>query len=70
MPSLEQTFTAILFAALAAVVLVLAVGIVSMFRGGEFNARWSNRLMRARVGFQLLAVLLLLAFAFLLQDSG
>lgn len=70
MPSLEQTFTVILFVALAAVVVVLGVGIVSMFRGGEFNARWSNRLMRARVGFQLLAVLLILAFAFLIRETG
>ncbi|MCE2476249.1 MAG: HIG1 domain-containing protein [Alphaproteobacteria bacterium] len=40
-----------------------------MFRGGEFNARWGNRLMRARVALQALAVLLILAFAALMQNS-
>ena len=28
---------------------VLATGIISMFRGGEFNRRYGNKLMRARV---------------------
>ncbi len=37
----------------------LAVGVVSFLRGGAFNAKYGNRLMRARVGLQLAAVLLL-----------
>ena len=44
---------------LAAVVLVLAVGLVGLFRGGEFNRRWGNVLMRWRVGLQALAILLI-----------
>ncbi len=55
---------------LAAVVLVLAGGVVSMFRGGAFNLRWGNRLMRARVALQALAILLILAFAALIQNSS
>ncbi len=54
---------------LAAVVVVLAGGILSMFRGGDFNLRWGNRLMRTRVALQALAVLLILAFAALVQGS-
>jgi hypothetical protein len=37
----------------------LAVGVAGFLRGGAFNARYGNKLMRARVGFQLAAVLLL-----------
>ena len=47
---------------LAAVVLVLFAGIVSLARGGEFARRHGNRIMRARVALQAVAVLLMLAF--------
>lgn len=43
----------------------LAFGLVSMVRGGEFNARNSNRFMRMRVLLQLAAVVLIgIAFMF------
>lgn len=42
----------------------LALGVLSMARGGRFNARNSNRLMRLRVAVQFVAVLLM-AIAFL-----
>jgi hypothetical protein len=38
---------------------VLAVGLVGFFQGGAFNEKYGNKLMRARVGFQLVAVILL-----------
>lgn len=69
MTFLQSVFPYILGISLAAVVIVLAIGVISMFRGGEFNARWGNRLMRARVALQALAVLLILAFAALMQNS-
>ncbi|MCG8511422.1 MAG: twin transmembrane helix small protein [Rhodospirillales bacterium] len=47
--------------ALAATLLVLFLGLFSMARGGSFNARHGNRLMRLRVGLQLLAALLIAA---------
>ncbi len=47
-------------AALVGVVGVLFAGVILMGRGGEANARWGNKLMRARVGLQLVAVVLLL----------
>ncbi len=46
--------------AMLAVVAVLFTGIVSMVRGGEFNAKWSNKLMRWRVALQAVALVLLL----------
>ena len=70
MSLLQDIFPYILGISLAAVVVVLAVGVISMFRCGEFNARWGNRLMRARVVLQALAVLLILAFAALMQNGS
>ena len=49
------------FAALAGVVASLFVGIFSMVRGGDFNRRYGNVIMRVRVGSQALAVLFLTA---------
>lgn len=45
--------------ALGAVFGVLALGIVSMLKGGEFNRRHGNKLMRLRVLLQGVALLLL-----------
>lgn len=36
---------------------VLAVGIFAMIKGGEFNEKYGNKLMQARVVFQGLAIL-------------
>ena len=37
---------------LAAVLIVLAVGVISMIRGGEFNRKYANKLMQLRVLLQ------------------
>ena len=46
-------------AALGAVALVLAFGIYSLFRGGDFGRSYSNKLMRLRVLMQAIAVAVL-----------
>ncbi|ANK79511.1 twin transmembrane helix small protein [Minwuia thermotolerans] len=48
------------------VLAVLFTGIVSMVRGGEFNRKYGNKLMRLRVGAQMLAIAML-GLAFLLD---
>lgn len=45
---------------LVAVLGVLIVGVLGMVRGGEFNRKYGNKLMRARVALQFMAVMLLL----------
>ncbi|MHA1599575.1 MAG: twin transmembrane helix small protein [Alphaproteobacteria bacterium] len=45
--------------ALAATIIVLLSGIFSMARGGEFNRKYGNVLMRWRVALQGSAILLL-----------
>ncbi len=49
----------LLVVALVATLGVLGAGIVSMLRGGEFNRRYGNKLMQARVAMQAVAVALL-----------
>jgi len=48
-----------IFVTLLAVVGVLLVGVVAMARGGEFNRKYGNKLMQARVALQAVAVALL-----------
>ncbi len=48
--------------AIGAVVVVLATGIGGFARGGEFNQRNGNRLMRWRIILQAVAIALILLF--------
>ncbi len=50
---------ALIIAALAATAIVLIAGVIAMLRGGEFNRKYGNKLMRARVAVQALAIALL-----------
>ncbi len=47
------------------VVAVLAVGIGSFGKGGEFNRLHANRLMRYRIAAQAVAVVLIVGFAYI-----
>ena len=49
--------------ALVATVGALVAGVVAMARGGGFDARWGNKLMRLRIIAQGAAVALLAALA-------
>ena len=55
--------------ALAATLAVLLVGIIAMLRGGAFNAKYGNRLMRARIAMQALAVGLMFSL-YLINRAG
>jgi predicted membrane protein len=58
-----DVFDLLIPAALIAVAAVLAVGIYSLFRGGDFGRSYSNKLMRLRVVMQAIAVVVLVAAA-------
>ncbi|MCR9129555.1 MAG: twin transmembrane helix small protein [Alphaproteobacteria bacterium] len=60
----------LLYAVIGVVTLVLGAGIYALFRGGEFGRSWSNKLMRARVLFQFIAVLLVVAIVWLQRSGG
>ena len=53
-------FSYLIPAALIAVASVLAVGIYSLFRGGDFGRSYSNKLMRLRVVMQAIAIAVLM----------
>ncbi|HEX3810330.1 MAG TPA: twin transmembrane helix small protein [Rhizomicrobium sp.] len=46
--------------ALVAVVAILAAGLSTLWIGGEFSAKWSNRLMRYRVVAQFIAIVIIM----------
>ena len=56
---IELILPYLIFIFLFAVFIVLTTGIISMLRGGDFNKKWGNKLMRARVILQAIAVLLI-----------
>ena len=60
-----------LFAAAASLVVlvILIFGIASFAKGGEFNRRNANKLMRWRLGAQFVAVILITLFAYLKTRS-
>lgn len=58
---MDNVFSILIFAAIAAVAITLGFGIYSLYRGGDFARSHSNRLMRLRVALQAVAVVLLLA---------
>ncbi|MCG3269293.1 twin transmembrane helix small protein [Yoonia sp. I 8.24] len=52
-----------------AVLAILMFGIGTFAKGGEFNRKHANRIMRWRIGAQFIAVVLIIAFAYL-RSSG
>ena len=53
---MSSTFFTLMVIAMAAVLGALVLGIFSMAKGGEFNKKYGNKLMRARVFLQAGAV--------------
>ncbi len=60
----------ILGIALGIVVIILGWGIITMARGGEYNVKNSNRIMRYRIIFQALALIIILVLMWLRHKSG
>ncbi len=50
---------------MAAVAIILMIGIGGFGRGGEFNRKYSNKLMRMRILAQFVAVVLILLFVWI-----
>ncbi len=53
-----------------AVLVILMFGIGTFAKGGEFNRKHANKIMRWRIGAQFLAVVLIVAFAYLRSTGG
>ena len=65
----DPKFLLTAFAALA-VLTILLFGIGTFARGGEFNKRNANRIMRWRIYAQFIAVVLIVGFAWLRTRGG
>ncbi len=62
---MQNSFSWLVILAVIATFVVLVIGVISMIKGGSFNAKYGNKLMRYRVVAQLSAIVLIAA-AFLL----
>lgn len=56
---MSALFSALIPISIAVVFAVLAVGIYTMFKGGDVSRTWSNKMMRLRVVAQFAAILVL-----------
>ncbi|QIE55412.1 twin transmembrane helix small protein [Pikeienuella piscinae] len=65
----ELLFYAAIVACLV-VLAVLAFGIFSFARGGEFNRKYANKIMRLRILTQAIAVILILAAVLAAKMGG
>ena len=54
----------IVILAMAVVAIILMIGIGGFGRGGEFNRKYANKLMRLRIFAQFIAELLILLFVY------
>ena len=60
----------ILVASLLIVAGILGWGVLTMARGGTYNVRNSNRIMRYRIIFQALALVVILVLMWLRKDGN
>jgi|TARA_B100000795_G_C22551657_1_gene342752 hypothetical protein len=56
----------IMLLVIVAVVLILGIG--TLFKGGETSKKYSNKLMQLRVLFQLIAIIVLVLFAYFFKN--
>ena len=54
---------------MAAVAIILIIGIGGFGRGGEFNRKYSNKLMRMRILAQFVAVVMILLFVWIVRGE-
>ena len=67
---MEDPLFVIVVVSLAAVAIILMIGIGGFGRGGEFNRKYANKIMRLRIAAQFLAVVLILLFIFFTRQGG
>lgn len=65
---MSQGFNIIIFIGLGAVILILALGLWNMFRGGDPNL--SQKLMRYRIVVQAAVIVLVMAALFFFSPKG
>jgi hypothetical protein len=60
----------VLTLALCVVAAILGWGVITMARGGDYNVKNSNRIMRYRIIFQAVALIIILVLMWVRHKSG
>lgn len=69
-PIMTDTMFYVAIGACVVVLLVLLFGVLTFARGGEFNRKYSNKIMRLRLAAQAIAVALILLAVWLGRQGG
>ena len=64
----DHLFTVVVLS-MATVAIILMIGISGFGRGGEFNRKYSNKLMRLRILAQFIAVVMILLFVWIARGG-
>ena len=64
----KDPFFILIGLACLAVLAVLALGIGTFAKGGEFNRKYANKIMRLRLLLQFVAVILIMTFIYFRKD--
>ena len=64
------TSNIIMFVSLLIVFLILAWGVITMARGGEYNKSKSNLIMRYRIVFQAIAIIIFITILLLKRSNN
>jgi len=67
---MDSVFYYIVVIAILAVLVILMIGLGAFTKGGEFNRKYANKLMRMRIIAQAVAVLLIILFALYRGNAG
>ena len=54
---------------LLAVLAVLGTGLYAMFKGGDFNKKYANKLMRLRITLQFVAIVIIMSALYFSSNS-
>lgn len=65
----DPLFVIVVLAVLA-VAVVLMLGIGGFAKGGDFNKKYANKIMRLRIVMQAIAVVLILIYIYLKRQAG
>lgn len=65
----DPLFVLVILACLA-VLAVLMIGVGGFAKGGDFNRKYANKIMRLRILLQFIAVVLIVAYVFFSRGGG
>ncbi len=67
---MDDPFFMIIVLACVAVLIILMIGVGGFAKGGAFNQKYANKMMRLRLLAQFVAVVLIAAYVYIRQSGG